>query len=110
MGDDYRAQAYMPPAESKFDELAVFMSLEAAQSSRIMRLFVFFCKFDYLLQGVFHFVVIAGYREYVVILQVLPVLVRFVILERGTHDEDVVKMVLVFFFPHFQKVVCFFAN
>ena len=84
-----------------------FTSLEAAQSSSITRLLVLFCEFNDISKNTFHFDVIARYREYVGVFQVLPVLVRLVILERRTHDEDVVKMVLIFFFQHFQEVVCF---
>ena len=87
-------------AESKFDELAgsafyVFGSGTVVQYYEAVGIF---CEFDDIPKDAFHFVVIARYREYV---GMIPVLVRLVVLERRAHDEDVFKMVLVFFFQHF---------
>ena len=109
MGDDYRTQTYMSLAESKFDEFAgsVFYVLGSSTVVQYYEGVGVFCEFDDISKNAFHFVVIARYREYVGVFQILPVLIRFVVLERRTHDEDVVKMVLVFFFQHFQEVVCF---
>ena len=103
MGDDYRAQTYVSPAESKFDELAgpVFYVFGSGTVVQYYEAVGIFCEFDDIPKDTFHFVVIARYREYVGILQVLSVLVRLVILERRAHDEDVFKMVLVFFLQHF---------
>ena len=99
----------MSPAESKFDEFAgsVFYVFGRGTVVQYYEAVGNFCEFGDISKDAFHFVVIARYSEYVGVLQVLPVLVRLVILERRTHNEDVFKMVLVFFFQHFQEVVCF---
>ena len=102
----------MSPAESKFDELAgsafyVFGSGTVVQYYEAVGIF---CEFDDIPKDAFHFVVIARYREYVGILQVLPVLIRLVILERRAHNEDVFKMVLVFSFQDFLEGSVFFRR
>ena len=99
----------MSPAESKSDEFAgsVFYVLRSSTVVQYYEAVGVFCEFDDISKNAFYFVVIARYREYVRVFQLLPVLVRFVVLERRTHDEDVVKMVFVFFFQHIQEVVCF---
>ena len=99
MGDDYRAQTYVSPVERKFDEFAgfVFHTLRCGTVVQDYEAVGVFCEFDDLSHCVFHFVVIARYREHIGILQVLPVLVGFVVFERWAYDEDVFKMVFVFF-------------
>ena len=88
----------LPWNASLTSSLVLFFTLcDAAQSSSITRLLVFFAN-------------LTISREYFGILQVLPVLVSLVILERRAHDEIVVKVVRLFFSQHFQEVVCFPAG
>ena len=66
----------MSPAESEFDELtgSVFYVFGSDTVVQYYETVGVFCEFDDISKNVFHFVVIASYRKYVGVLQVLPVL------------------------------------